>query len=268
MVERRSSAHGVARRVLLESPISVARLLVCVLLTSGCQRPDPIARERVVERDQLRREVAGFESLERVAPGKIMDREHEVLVSVSDTLLRSLLDAAFPIPVSIQNKLTVTFTKATVTFRANVARVDISGTVRRSRFPKVSAVMSMRGALDAFVIDSSHALRARISIDDVTLDTPAGTPAALDPFVINLLQSIVERSLPELTASLPSVAIPVRLDQAMNLPGFGPEGALSIQPSSAPMSVQASRIIAFQNRLWIILRVELGSFATITAAAP
>lgn len=257
-----------ARREVAAPSVAIARLMFCLALMPGCQRPDPIARERVVERDQLRREVAGFESLERLAPGKIMDREHEVLVSVSDTLLRSLLDAAFPIPVSIRNKLTVTFTRAKVTFRANVARVDISGTVRRSRFPQVSAVLNMRGALDAFVIDSSHALRARISIDDVTLDTPAGAPAALNPFVINLLQSIVERSLPELTESLPSVAIPVRLDQAMNLPGFGPEGALSIEPSSAPMSVQASRIIAFQNRLWIILRVELGNFATITKAAP
>lgn len=236
-------------------------------LLAACRNPDPVAREQVVDRDQLRREVAGLSMLERLAPGKLMDREHEVLVSVSDTLLRSLLDAAFPLPVNIRNRVTVTFTSATVSFRANVARVDITGRVRRSSFPEVSAELKLRGALDNFVVDASQALRARISIDDVLLDTPAGTPAAFDPLVINVLQSIVERSLPELTASLPSIEIPVRLDQSMALPGFGPEGALSIEPSSAPMSVQASRIIAFQNRLWIILRVDLGSFATVTPAA-
>jgi len=102
----------------------------------------------------------------------------------------------------------------------------------------------------------------------VLLDTPTGTPDAFDPYVINVLQSIVSRSLPELTASLPSVAVPVRLDQDMRLPGFGPEGALSVQPSVAPLTVAASRVIAFQNRLWIILRLELGAFATVTQAAP
>lgn len=242
-------------------------LLLLVLLAS-CRSHDPVAREQVVERDQLRREADGLEMLERLAPGKLMDREHEVLVSVSDTLLRSLLDAAFPLPVNIRNRLTVTFTSAKVTFRANVARVDIAGTVKRSGFPRVSAALQLRGAIDNFVVDGSQALRARISIDDVALDTPAGTPAALDPLVINVLQSIVERSLPELTASLPSIEIPVRLDQAMKLPGFGPEGALSIQPSSAPLSIQASRIIAFQNRLWVILRIDLGSFAAVSPATP
>ncbi len=248
---------------------SLVRLMAIAVAMSACGRSDPVARERVVERDQLRREVAGYRSLTKMAPGKIMDREHEVLVSVSDTLLRSLISAALPITVDIQNKLTVTFTSADVLFRANVARVNIAGTVRRSTYPHVSAAVLLRGALDSFVVDKKHALRARINIDDVSLDTPAGAPAALDPLVINVLQTIIERSLPELTESLPSIAIPVRLDEAMKLPGFGPEGALTVQPSTAPMTVTASRIIAFRNRLWIILKVELGEFVSgVTAAAP
>jgi hypothetical protein len=241
--------------------------VLTVLIAAGaCTRPDPVARERVVLRDQLRREVAGFRALHRLAPGKIMDREHEVLVSVSDTLLRTLLDAAFPVTVELPNKLEVTLRSATVAFRANVARVDITGDIRRTRYPHVSAQVFLRGALDSFVVDRKQALRARISIDDVSLGTPGGTPARFDPLVTNVLQAIVERGLPEIVASLPSVALPLRLDQEMALPGFGPEGALSIEPSSAPMTITASRILAFQNRLWIILHVELGAFATAPGA--
>ena len=239
-----------------------------LLAVCACTRTDPLAQERVVARDQLRREVSGLRALEAVAPGKLMDRQHEVLVSVTDTLLKSLIDEAFPVTVRLPNQLRVTLTSATVAFRANVARVDIVGQVQRTKYPHVSAAMRLRGALDKFVIDSSHALRARISIDDVLLDTPTGTPDALDPYVIGVLQSVVSRSLPELTASLPSVAVPVRLDEDMRLPGFGPEGALTVQPSVAPLTVAASRVIAFQNRLWIILRIELGAFATVTQAAP
>ncbi|MES3033887.1 MAG: hypothetical protein V4813_07810 [Gemmatimonadota bacterium] len=238
------------------------------MLVAACDRPDPAARERVVERDQLRREIAGLRTLEDVAPGKLMDREHEVLVSVSDTLLRSLIAAAFPVTIDIPNKLSVTLTSAVVVFRSNVARVDITGHVRRSTYPHVTAAVTLRGALDGFKVDSNKALRARINIDDVALDTPRGTPATFDPLVINVLQSIVERSLPELTSGLPAVTIPVRLDQSMNLPGFGPEGAFTIQPSIAPMTVRASRVIAFQNRLWIILHIELGAFATVTGSTP
>lgn len=243
-------------------------LVVLAVVVGGCHTSDPAARERVVERDQLRREVAGLRSLQELAPGKIMDREHEAIVSVSDTLLRELLVAAFPITVELRNKISVTLTGATVAFRSNVARVEIVGQARRTRFPQVSAAVFLRGALDGFVVKESQSLRARISVDDVSLDTPAGAPASLDPLVINALQYIIERGLPELTASLPNVTIPVRLDQAMSLPGFGPEGAFAIAPSTAPMTIQASRVIAFQNRLWMILRVELGEFTSVPEVTP
>ena len=241
------------------------RALALLLLAVACGRQDPVARDRIVERDQLRREVTGFRLLQKMSPGKVVDREHEVVVSVSDTLLRSLLDASFPLIVDLRNSATVTLTSAQVVFRANVARVDITGIVRRTTYPHIAAAVKLRGAMDNFVVDKARGLNARISIDDVELDTPTGTLAAFDPLVIAVLQSVVERSLPELTSGLPTVAIPVRLDQTMNLPGFGPEGTLSIEPSSAPMSVEASRVIAFQNRLWIVLHVELGSF---TPTAP
>ncbi len=237
-------------------------LLLIAMLGSACNQADPATRARVVERDQLRREVAGFQALRKFEPGTLMDREHEVIVTVSDTLLRELIATSFPVTVELQNKLTVTLTGAQVAFRANVARVDIRGEVRRGRFPRVSAAVFLRGAIDRFVVDETQELRARISIDDVELNTPTGTPAAFDAVVINVLQSIVERSLPELTSSLPFVALPVRLDQQMQLPGFGPEGALSIEPSQAPMTVEVARVIAFQNRLWVVLRVALGAFAS------
>ena len=243
-------------------------IALSLLLTEiACGRADPVARERIVDRDQLRREVAGFRSLQKIEPGKLVDREHEVLISVTDTLLRSLLDASFPLTVDLRNSATITLTSAQVTFKANVARVDIAGLVRRTTYPHIAAQVKLRGAMDNFSVDKGNGLSARISIDDVALDAPTGTLALLDPLAIAILQSVVERSLPELTSGLPTVAIPVRLDQKMTLPGFGPDGMLSVAESTAPMSVEASRVIAFQNRLWIILHIELGSFATTTAPA-
>ena len=239
------------------------RALWLALLAAACGRVDPVARDRIVERDQLLREVEGFESLHKLEPGKLVDREHEVLVSVTDTLLRSLLDASFPLTVDLRNSATITLTSTEVTFRANVARVVIRGLVRRRSFPRFAAAVTLRGAMDNFVVDKARGLNAHIHIDDIELDTPTGTPEAFDPLVIAVLRSVVERSLPELTSELPAVSIPVSLDQDMKLPGFGPEGMLSVEPSTAPMTVEASRVIAFQNRLWFILHIELGSFAAV-----
>lgn len=243
------------------------RALMLALLACACVREDPAARERIVERDQLRREVEGYLSLRKLEPGKLVDREHEVLVSVTDTLLRSLLDASFPMTVDLRNSATITLTSTQVVLRANVARVAITGLVRRKRYPHFSATVTLRGAMDNFVIDKARGLNAHIHIDDIDLDTPTGTLAAFDPLVIAILRSVVERSLPELTSELPAVSIPVSLDEDMKLPGFGPEGLLSIEPSTAPMTFEASRVIAFQNRLWIILHIELGSFAAVPHGA-
>jgi hypothetical protein len=236
------------------------------LFLIACQRPDPILRERIVERDQLRREVAGFRALEKAAPGKIMDRGHEVLITLSDTLLQSLLEASLPVSVPIRAGLTVTLMHTTVVFRANVARVDISGFVRRTAFPQLNATMHLRGALDSFNVDSTHALKARVTIDDVTLGTPVGAPDALAPYIIEMVQRIVEGSLPELSDGLPALTVPVRLDDNMALPGFGPEGMLSIAPSRAPMQVDVRRVIAFQNRIWIVLGVHVDAFASLPAS--
>jgi len=240
-------------------------LLMCCT-AAACARPDPIELERIVTRDQLRREVAGFTALQSITPGKLVNRHSEVVVTVRDSLMRNLIAAAFPVSISIRNRAIVTLTDATVIFRGNVARVALRGRVQRAAFPRVSADLELQGALDGFAISRGKELNARITIDDMTLTAPAGAPASFDPLVTGALQRIVERSLPEITSGLPSVAVPVRIDEQMLLPGFGPEGAFTIPPSRAPMSVAAARVIAFQDRIWIVLRITLGTFITDTLA--
>ena len=196
-----------------------------------------------------------------------MDRSREVLVTVSDTLLRSLVQAAFPLDIAVRNHAVVRLDTAAVAFRANVARVELRGTVHRAAFPRIAGRVILRGTLDRFIVDSTHALRARITLDDVALSAPSGAPAPLDPLVIAALQRIVERSLPELSAGLPSVALPVRIDERMTLPGFGPEGFVSLDARSADLTVEARRVIAFQNRIWISLGVTLGHFEPVAKSS-
>jgi len=229
---------------------------------------DPAERQAVIERDQLRREVAGLRSLDSLAREGAVDRKNDVIVTVSDSLLRDLFVAALPVTATIPGGLKVQLTKAEVTFRANAARVNISGDLQRISFPKVAARITLNGALDAFAVDSTRTLRARMTIDDAVVDAPSGVPGALGPIALSVLQGIVERGLPELTAKLPAVALPVRLDRDIRLPSFGPDGVISIPAVSSPLTVGAHNVVAFRNRLWVSLTVKHGAFTPVTAKAP
>ena len=214
------------------------------------------------------REVAGFRALDSLTHAGMVDSTRDVIVTVSDSLLRELFVAALPVTVKLPGDVTVNLTKASVTFRANAARVDITGDLGRSSFPKVAAKITLKGALDAFAVDSTRTLRARLTIDDVSVDEPSGLPGALGPLTRTMLQGVVERSLPELAEKLPAVALPVRLDRAITLPSFGPTGVISIEAVSSPLSVSAHNVVAFRNRLWLSLRVEHGEFTPVAVKTP
>ena len=233
---------------------------------AACGGADPAARLRVAERDQLRREVAGFRGLEALTKEGMVDRERDVIITVSDSLLRDLLEAALPVTVKLPGEISVRLNNASVEFRANVARVDITGALTRSTFPRLAASITLHGALDGFAVDSTRSLRARFTIDDAVVDAPSGVPGAMGPFARVLLQSVVERGLPELAEQLPAVALPVRLDRDIRLPGFGPEGVITIGAVTSPLSVSAHTVVAFRNRLWVSLRVEHGAFTPVVAA--
>jgi hypothetical protein len=235
---------------------------------TACGGADPRARERVAERDQLRREVAGYRAMEADTAAAVSHPEQDVVVSVGDSLLRALLGAALPVRARLRGSTTVTLTRVAVALRGNVARVDVTGEVQRASAPRIAAPVWLRGALHGFAVDSARVLRARLSVDDVEVGPPSGVPGALRPFALALLQGVVERGLPEITPQLPAVAIPVRLERAVRLPGFGPDGYVRIAPVSAPLAVHVARVAAVRDRLWITLHVDRGAFASARSDAP
>lgn len=213
-----------------------------------------------MERRQLRREIAGFHSLASLLRSDGITDSTVVLVSLSDSLFRTLLDAALPVSVPLPGAITVQLDRATVAFRGNVARIDVIGRATRTTFPAMSAGVRLRGALDSVVVDSAQVLRARLSLDDVDLVAPEGMPGSW-----RVLRAIVRQGLPEITAAFPTVAVPVRLDRIVRLPAFGPEGPVTVPAAEADVRVSASRVIAFRDRLWVVLKVARTPFRAVPA---
>lgn len=254
------------REMCFRGPLLLAMHVVGAACLSACDA-DPAQRQAIIERDKLRREVAGFHKLDSLGQGDPIDRKQDVIVTVSDSLLRDLFVAALPVTATLPGDLKVQLTKAEVSFRSNAAGIQVTGDLQRTAFPRVAALITLYGALDAFAVDSTRTLRARMTIDDVDLDAPSGVPGALGPVALSMLQGVVERGLPELAAKLPAIALPVQLDHDLRLPGFGP-GVISIPAVTAPLTVAAHNVVAFGDRLWLSLRVQHGPFMPASGKAP
>lgn len=240
----------------------------CALLAvAGCgfgrDDDDAALLALITERDQLRREIDGLRDLEEVARIGLIRSDRELLVRVDGQWIQSLLAAALPVTIDVRGG-TVRLDSVQLQFRSNVARVELIGTVRRASAPRIAATLRLRGALEDFAVDSARSLRARIAIDATDLSSPTGVPGALGTAALGFLQGVVDRALPEIREALPVAELPVRLDRELRLPGFGPEGALSVAPADAPLSLGVSRIIAFENALVAVLRVERGAFVRVT----
>ena len=230
---------------------------LALLMAAGCGGPRA-TRDQLAERRQLRREIAGFHTLAPLLRSEGITDSTVVLVSLSDTLFRALLDAALPVQVALAGGISVQLDRATVAFHGNVARIDVIGRASRETFPHMSAGLTLRGALDSIVVDGTQVMRARLSLDDVEVVAPDGVPGTW-----RVLRAIVRQGLPEITAAFPTVAVPVRLDRIVRLPAFGPEGPVTVPAAQADVHVSASRVIAFRNRLWVMLKVERTPFRAV-----
>lgn len=247
------------RRAALASALASA-----LVLSSACDT-DQATRELLTERAQLAREIAGYRALDDVMQRGLVQHQNEIVLSVTDTLMRSLLQSSLPITVPIPGDVRVDLQSINLAFTGNVARVTLGGTATRTAFPRATARLELHGGIAEFRTDSTHTLKARIRLDRADLRTPTGVPNALGSTALSILQNIVDRALPQITSSLPGVFIPVRVDRALTLPGFGPEGALAVNPAAAALTITATRIIAFQHRLTVVLRVDRGPLVGLPA---
>jgi hypothetical protein len=215
------------------------------------------------ERAQLQREVAGYQALDTVLTTGLLRDANEIALSVSESAVRTMLTASLPMTIPLPQELTAELRTVELTFRGNVARVTLEGTLVHRGTPQVSANLRVTGAIERFTVDSARALHASIRVDDAQVSDAAGVPEPFRPATVLLLQRVIDRAIPVLSNALPELSLPVRLDRALSLPGFGPEGALTVQAAQAALSVRATRVLAYKGRLTVVLHVERGPLLTV-----
>jgi hypothetical protein len=230
----------------------------------------------VAERDALRREVLGMRRLSAALDGRaagggptagLVLGDDDVVVVVRDSLVRALLAAALPITARVGDRAEVRLERATTVLDANVARVTLVGTVRQLGWPRAGAAVRLGGAVADFAVDSTSTLRAKLSLDEVVVGQPTGVPAPTRRWAQAALQRVVDGGLPQLAATLPAIALPVRLDQVIDLPGFGPDGPLDVPAVRANVRVTVRHVATWDGHTWIVLRLARDRFVPVRRAS-
>jgi hypothetical protein len=228
-------------------------LAAAFLAAPGCA--DRGARELGRHRRVLAREVAGLRQLAaQIERGDPVVAPDDVAVAMDEGLVRDLIAAQLPFETDIE-RLRVRLTEVEVSFHGS-AVVGLRGQAWLREQPAIEGTLSALGALDDISIDdSTGTLRARIAVDEITIEQAAGLESWLSERGLDELALTVRSQLVPL---LPSLEIPVRVQQRLELPAVT-TGPFRTHGAVMPLRVTVSRVVAGRGTLWIGVQVEPGA---------
>ncbi len=224
-------------------------------LATGCAADRN--RELVVRKTLLAHEVAGLRHLtELLDRGGTVVPDSDIAVVIEGTLVRELIAAQLPFEADVE-RFHVRLMKADVQFHGS-AVVALRGDARLRRTPAVQGTLSVLGALDEIAVDRvSGVLRAKITIDEIRIEKAGGLESVLSGRALERLAGSLRT---QLAALLPTLEIPVRVQQRLDLPAVT-TGPFRIAAASLPLEVDVTRVVAGRGRLWIGVRLHPGRVA-------
>lgn len=210
----------------------------------------------------LQREVGGLRALAKASGSGLAIPPEDVAIAIDDTLVRDLIAAQLPFDTDLP-RFHVVLTRASVEFRGRpLVALRGSGYLRGQ--PSVAAALEVHGALEDIRVDpGAGILRARIAVDEVTIEKAGGLESVLRGPALQELEHEVRLRLENL---LPAVQIPVQIRQQVQLPSVS-SGPVRIEGATVPLQVAVSRVFAGRGRLWIAVSVHAGELVRGGAAA-
>ena len=208
----------------------------------------------------LQREVEGLrESVSRLERGEPVFPMEDIAVAIDEALLRDLIQAELPFETDVDT-LHLILSQAEVLFQG-APTVRLRGRMTRSGLVDIEAAVEVIGALaDIAVDDAKGTLTAKIVVDHIQIEKAAGieklaTGATMDEIARRLRLAIAEK--------LPTIRIPVKLEQAIELPVVD-EGPVRVAGARLPIDVAVDRVFAGRGRLWVAIRFKPGKFTKTT----
>ena len=241
----------------IRSGVVVAAALAAA---GGCGRGYEGGGELRARKVVLEREVEGLrESVGRLQRGEPVFPMEDIAVAIDESLLRDLIRAQLPFETDA-DKFHLVLREAEVRFQG-APTVRLRGAMKRSGLVDLEAAVEVIGALADIAVDGAKGtLTAKIAVDHIDIEKAAG----IENLIAGSTMDEIARALRLAIADkLPAIAIPVKLEQAIELPVVD-EGPVRVAGARLPIDVAVDRVFAGQGRLWVAIRFKPGVFTKTT----
>jgi hypothetical protein len=232
---------------------ALAAGFVLVAAAAGCAR-DKGAGELHAAEVLLEREVKGLrESVAKLERGEPLFPHDAVVVSIAEDVVKGFVAAQLPVTVEL-DKFRIELKDAMAMFRGTPS-VTLTGTIVHKDHPGFVGEVSAIGALESITVDAaSGTLKADVAVDHVELLRMGGLEKFIGGGSVDELARTVRK---QLSGRLPDIQIPVKIEQAIDLPAVT-HGPVRLQGASMPLAVSVAEVVAGQGVLWIAIRVVPG----------
>ncbi len=240
--------------------LPVGWALACAALVSACADPHAGAGALHAETVLIERELDGLrDSAARLDRGESLFPDSDVIVSIDESFVQGLITARLPLELTAA-PYRVVLTAVDVGF-GGAPTVRLRGTITRDGMVTLDAAVGVVGALSGIEIDAvTSTLRAKIVADHLEIERASGLESLLSG---STLDDVARLVLVEIASQLPTIEIPVRVQQDIDIPAVT-DGPVRINGARLPVRASVSRVFAANKRLWIGLHVEVGQMGKVT----
>ena len=238
--------------------------LALVLPLLACAE-DEAARRRRRDAKVYTRQIESLRELTTaLRENRLMDKRW-LAVSVDETAVAAVIQASLPQEALISGRYRVRVESAEVAFRSGTGLVRLRAKVADQESHGRRAEVVYHGGLDEITVSEDGRLRTRVMIDYI--DVPAAQSGGKDAKALAALaEQLAGQNLRTLEAMVPPVAIPVRLQQTLDVPGLD-DGPVRVRPGRLPIQGSVARVVPLSGRLWVLLAVKVGPWQQQAASA-
>lgn len=235
---------------------------IASLAALGCQKREPpdVARARVAK-VYLTEQIGSLQALVARAERGELDTENQIAISMSEDLLKGMLDASLPRELVLADRLRLRIESAQPYFRGNRAALGLRARVSSIRLPDAYATLELGGQLENFAFEEGR-LVARVKLAHFSVvESSVGDLAA------DVVENLVKSNLEAIGAEIPPLVVPVSFEQAVTIDGLT-EGPVVAKPGRLPLAVTVAQIIPVNQRLWILVDAKAGPWQALAASEP
>jgi hypothetical protein len=214
------------------------------------------ARRRRVEGRILKRQIEKLKGLIQATSERRLVAESWLAVAVDETAVKSVIEAGLPQEAVIAKRFRVRVEAAEVTFRSGDGLVSLTALVTDEQSPDRRARVVYQGGFEDITVSADGRLQTSVLIDNV--EVPEALAAGADAGLLgSVAEQLAGRNLEMLQALIPTLTIPVKLQETIAIEGFG-DGPVQVDPGELKVSASVARVLPLSGRLWVFLEVKAG----------